>query len=181
MNMGLVMILLMITVTPVIIMVYIMSVSEAAGFLEGRGQTSLGVMLGLQGNAKGKILQILSKKFALRVINYFFQGGLEEIDELDEMSFSVLQEIGNITSGAYCNSLASMTGLFIDISTPTHCKNMRADIGLHELSPEDKIILISNKFFIDDEEVSNDFLFMPDEGTTEQVLEKLKEYYGYKS
>ncbi|MCL2109924.1 MAG: chemotaxis protein CheC, partial [Oscillospiraceae bacterium] len=73
--------------------VYIMTTAEAREYLGRHGQESLGVRLGLQGDAKGKILQIHSKKFALHVINYFFQGGLEEISELDEMSFSVLQEI----------------------------------------------------------------------------------------
>ncbi|MCL1823353.1 MAG: chemotaxis protein CheC [Oscillospiraceae bacterium] len=162
--------------TPV---VYIMSPSEAVEYLEKRGETTYSVMVSLQGDAKGAILQMLSKKFAMRIINYYFQNNLDELGDLDEMGFSVIQEIGNITSGAYCNSLASMTGLFMDISTPVHCNDFEEDLGLK--GKDKPMIIINNSFFMDNEEVNSDFLFMPDEKTTESVLVKLKEYYGFTS
>jgi chemotaxis protein CheC len=158
---------------------YIMSPAEASAYFKQRSETCWAVRLGLQGDAKGNILQLLSKKFALRVIRYYFQNDIEEMCNLDEMSLSVIQEIGNITSGAYCNSLASMTGLFIDISTPTHSKDIEADIKLHERTDERPLLIINNSFFIGDEEVSSDFLFMPDDDTIVKVLTKLKEYYGF--
>ena len=161
--------------------VYIMKAKETEAFLKERDKATLGVILGLQGDARGRILQILSKKFALLIINYFFQNNLEDITDLDEMSFSVIQEIGNISSGAYCNSLAAMTNMFIDISTPTHCKDICAETGLTGKNPEETIIIITNSFFIGGEEIKSDFLFMPDEETIEMVIKKLMEYYGIKN
>jgi len=159
---------------------YIMTPEEASAYFKQRTETCWAVRLGLQGDAKGNILQLLSKKFALKVIRYYFQSDVEEMCDLDEMSLSVIQEIGNITSGAYCNSLASMTGLFIDISTPTHSKNIEADVGLNERKDDDNpLLIINNSFFIGDEEVTSDFLFMPDDETIVKVLTKLKEYYGF--
>jgi chemotaxis protein CheC len=159
--------------------VYIMTPTEASDYLQKRSEVSWAVRLGLQGDAKGNILQLLSKQFAVKIINYFFQNNLEDLGDLDDMSLSVIQEIGNITSGAYCNSLASMTGLFIDISTPTHSKNIDADIGLDERKKSNQpMIIINNSFFIGEEEINSDFLFIPDDETIEKVLRKLKEYYG---
>ncbi|MCL2694284.1 MAG: chemotaxis protein CheC [Oscillospiraceae bacterium] len=169
-------------VTMSIPMVRAMSPQEASDYFSERSKTCWGVRLGLQGDAKGNILQLLSKKFALRVINYYFQNNLEDLGDLDEMSLSVIQEIGNITSGAYCNSLATMTGMFIDISPPTHSKNIDEDIGLSKRMLDgntNPLIIISNSFFIDNEEVKSDFLFMPSDETIEKVLKKLKEYYGF--
>jgi len=160
--------------------VYIKTPSETSEYLNNREETPIGVMVGLQKDARGCILQILSRKFAMKIINYFFQGNLEELGDLDEMSFSVIQEIGNITSGAYCNSLASMTGLFMDITTPTHCKNFDEDLKLKEKAADEPLIIINNKFFIDNEEVNSDFLFMPEDDTAKRVITKLKEYYGFK-
>ena len=162
--------------------VYIMMPDKAADYLNRRAEVCWAVRLGLQGDAKGNILQMLSKQFAVKIINYFFQNNLEDLADLDEMSLSVIQEIGNITSGAYCNSLASMTGLFIDISPPTHSKNIEEDIGLKENKEQERpVVIINNSFFIGDEEVNSDFLFIPNEGTIEMILQKLKEYYGFTS
>lgn len=163
--------------------VYALDYKAASEYLELQKKDSAGVILKLQGNAKGMILQVVKKKFAVKVINFFFHNDLEIIDELDEMSLSVIQEIGNITSGAYCNALASMTNLFIDISTPTHCPDLTKAIleDEYDQNKENKLLILNNSLFIDNEEIKSNFLFMPDEKTITMILEKLKEYYGFKS
>ncbi|MCL2697816.1 MAG: chemotaxis protein CheC [Oscillospiraceae bacterium] len=160
--------------------VYIMSPQETSDYLKQRSETCWAVRLGLQGAAKGNILQLLSKQFAVKIINYFFQNNVECLGDLDEMSLSVIQEIGNITSGAYCNSLASMTGQLIDISPPTHSKNIDEDIGLDKNKERNSpLVIINNSFFIGDEEVNSDFLFMPEDETIVMILRELKRYYGF--
>ncbi|MCL2637652.1 MAG: chemotaxis protein CheC [Oscillospiraceae bacterium] len=162
--------------------VYIMTPQEASEYLNKRSESCWAVRLGLQGAAKGNILQLLSKKFAVKIINYFFQNNIEDLGDLDEMSLSVIQEIGNITSGAYCNSLASMTGQLIDISPPTHSKNIDDDIGLTESKKDNRpLVIINNSFFIGDEEVNSDFLFIPEDETIAMILRELKRYYGFTS
>lgn len=170
-------------VTMTIPEVYIMTPPEAAEYLKKQSEDSIGVTLNLQGSTAGQILYVLSKSFAVKVINFFFQSEMETISDLDEMSLSVIQEIGNITSGAYCNSLASMTGLFIDISIPAHCPDLVQEVlktdenGVHTCN--DQLLIINNSFFIDSEEVKSSFLFLPDEKTIAMILDKLKEYYGF--
>jgi chemotaxis protein CheC len=162
--------------------VYIMTPQETSDYIKKRSETCWAVRLGLQGAAQGNILQLLSKKFAVRIINYYFQDSVECLGNLDEMSLSVIQEVGNITSGAYCNSLASMTGQLIDISPPTHSKDIDEDIGLNDRKKQNRpLVIINNSFFIGDEEVNSDFLFMPEDDTIEMILRELKRYYGFTS
>lgn len=177
--------LLNMKVTMTIPEVQILPPETAAEYLSLTSEGTHGVKLSLQGDSNGIILLVISKKFALKVINFFFQSEIDQIDDLDEMSLSVIQEIGNITSGAYCNSLASMTGLFIDISTPTHCPDIvqavlqTDETGVHHC--ESHILVINNTFFVEEEEINSNFLFIPDEHTTQMILAKLKEYYGFSS
>ncbi|GHV48567.1 chemotaxis protein CheC [Clostridia bacterium] len=145
---------------------------------------NIGFTVGLQGDAAGSILHIINQSFALKVINFFFQSDLDAIADMDEMSISVMQEIGNITSGAYCNALAAMTGKLIDISIPTHCKDVAKAVlrtgedGLPVTEP--KLVIIKNSFLIDNkDELRSNFIFMPDASTIKMITDKLKEYYGF--
>ena len=56
---------------------YIMTADEAISYFKHRSETCWAVRLGLQGAAKGNILQLLSKKFAMRVVNYYFQSDVD--------------------------------------------------------------------------------------------------------
>jgi chemotaxis protein CheC len=172
-------------VTMAIPEVVILDTRTTAEYLDLISEDTHGVALNLQGESKGIILLIVGKQFAVKIINFFFQSDLDTIDHLDEMSLSVIQEIGNITAGAYCNSLASMTDMFIDISTPSHCPNLVARVLQRgdgsDRDPDDKILVINNHFYIEQEEYNSNFLFIPDEQTTEQILKRLKEYYGFTS
>jgi chemotaxis protein CheC len=172
-------------VTMTIPEVAILDTKTTAEYLDMISLGTRGVALNLQGDSKGIILLVVGTKFAVKIINFFFQSELDTIVDWDEMSLSVIQEIGNITAGAYCNSLASMTGMFIDISTPVHCPNFIAKVlqkgDGSQRDPDDKILVINNNFYIEQEEFNSNFLFLPDAETTEQLLQKLKEYYGFTS
>jgi chemotaxis protein CheC len=172
-------------VTMAIPEVVILDTKTTAEYLDMIAIGTHGVALNLQGDSKGIILLVVGKQFAVKIINFFFQSELDTIEDLDEMSLSVIQEIGNITAGAYCNSLAAMTGMFIDISTPAHCPDLVAKV-LQKVNgsprdPEDNILVINNNFYIEQEEYNSNFLFLPDAETTELILKKLKEYYGFTS
>lgn len=150
----------------------------AADYLHKLQTTSLGIVLTLQGDLKGSIIHILRKSFAERVINFFFPAALDSIDDIDEMSMSVISEVGNITSGSYVNAIAAMTGLFIDISTPMQCPdlaeavlNPSATNGGTDFS--DKVLLIDNSFFIDREEIKSNLIFLPEVDSLNLIFERL--------
>lgn len=150
----------------------------AADYLHKLQTTSLGIVLTLQGDLKGSIIHILRKSFAERVINFFFPAALDSIEDIDEMSMSVISEVGNITSASYVNAIAAMTGLFIDISTPMQCPdlaeavlNPSATNGSTDFS--DKVLLIDNSFFIDREEIKSNLIFLPEVDSLNLIFERL--------
>ncbi len=150
----------------------------AADYLHKLQTTSLGIVLTLQGDLKGSIIHILRKSFAERVINFFFPAALDSIEDIDEMSMSVISEVGNITSASYVNAIAAMTGLFIDISTPLQCPdlaeavlNPSATNGGTDFS--DKVLLIDNSFFIDREEIKSNLIFLPEVDSLNLIFERL--------
>ncbi|MCL2086567.1 MAG: chemotaxis protein CheC [Oscillospiraceae bacterium] len=161
--------------------VYAMSVSSATAYLKERKSDSYVVRLGLQGDSKGEIFQILNKDFVNKVVHFFFQTDVDDIYALDEMFSSLLHEIGNITSGAYCNSLAALTGLFIDITTPSYCPECDATFleGKNSELPNQEIFIVKNSFYFGVDEVKSSFLFIPEYETVEMILGKLREYYGF--
>lgn len=150
----------------------------AADYLHKLQTTSLGIVLTLQGDLKGSIIHILRKSFAERVINFFFPAALDSIEDIDEMSMSVISEVGNITSASYVNAIAAMTGLFIDISTPLQCPDLAEAVlnpsainGSTDFS--DKVLLIDNSFFIDREEIKSNLIFLPEVDSLNLIFERL--------
>jgi chemotaxis protein CheC len=162
--------------------VYIASVEEAVEQLEFALESEkdyVSVKLGLQGDSKGAIFEVFNKSFALRMMSHFFGNEAEILNKNDEMTLSLIQEIGNITSGSYCNSLASMTGLFIDITIPSHCKDMVEEFKGEIIGKTECILVINNSFLIENNaELRSNFFFVPESDTLEMIITKFKEYYG---
>ena len=79
---------------------------------------SLGIAIQLEGDINGVMFHIVRPEFARMMINRFYPREFNDLDELDDMDMSVMREMSNITCAAYANSLASLTGMFINIAPP---------------------------------------------------------------
>ncbi|MCL1866492.1 MAG: chemotaxis protein CheC, partial [Oscillospiraceae bacterium] len=147
---------------------------EAAGYFELFEGGSIGVMLSLQEDVGGAIIHIVSLPFAAKLIKNFFQKDVQSVEEIDEIEMSVVQEMTNITTGAFVNSISSMTGLFIDISTPQFCNDLKTE-ALEE-APS-KIFMVENRFLTDMGSISSELIFMPRSESLELIAHKLCERY----
>lgn len=151
---------------------------QAADYLKKLQTTSLGIVLKLSGDMKGSIIHILRKSFAERIINFFFPASIDNIEDIDDMSMSVISEVGNITSASYVNALASMTGMFIDISTPTPCPDLvEAVLNPSETNADanfgNSFLFIDNSFYIDHEEIKSNLILLPEANSLNMIFEKL--------
>ena len=93
-----------------------------------------------------------------------------------EMECSALQEVGNIITGSYLNSLASMTNLVMYPSVPSLCIDMAGAIlsvpAIEFGALADNILLIQTQFF-DEEELNGYFILVPDLESYPKILTSL--------
>lgn len=128
--------------------------ADISEYLGGSDLTALGMTVQLEGDINGMMLHVVQKEFAGNLINHFYEKVVDDLNELSEMDISVVREMSNITCAAYVNSLAGLTGMFINISPPTDYVDQISNIlrvpvaAFHELGNQaifiDQIMTIAN-------------------------------------
>lgn len=96
----------------------LMNYSNVSERLGGKDALAIGMGVMLEGDLTGMMLQVMHSDFASKLVNTFYPKHIVNVEDIVEMDMSVLREACNITTAAYVNALASMTGLFINISPP---------------------------------------------------------------
>ena len=153
-----------------------LDIKTAKEFL-GEDNVVLGIMIEVKEDLKGMMFHIVHKDFAQKIINTFYPRDLSDFSELNEMDLSVLSEMGNITSGAYANSIATLTGMVVDIAAPEHHigtidEILRIPIEAYaEIG--DKILVIDEQFFICDEQLTSNMILVLENSSLSKLFEKL--------
>lgn len=128
-------------------------------------EITVGVYINFNGSINGTILTLLDKESADNLVNILF-GNKPEGDIYSEIESSVIQELGNIMSSGYVNSISLLTSLDINISVPSVNIDMVSSIlsvpAIEYGLESDKLILIENRLIIDEERIKCFFFFMPD-------------------
>lgn len=88
----------------------------------------VGILLDVTGDLEGTIMFLMKKEFTAQIISTLLFKEEVEFEALTEMDLSVIQEIGNILSASYVNSIAGLTGLSINLSVPSLCVDMAGSI-----------------------------------------------------
>lgn len=151
--------------------VILLDKTHSQNYLGVLQKSCIGIILSLSGDVTGYIVHILRKTFAEKIINIFFPGSFTSTQEIDEMSMSIIYEVGNIASASYVNALASMSNLFIDISTPKYCDNLETE--LYDKTEHSSLLFINNDFFFDNEEIKSNMIFLPDIKSLNTLFGKL--------
>ena len=85
--------------------------------------------------------------------------------------------MANITSGAYANSIASLTSLFVNIGTPSQVPGKVSDIMRLPLTefvkPGERILVVDEVFTIDDEHISSNMILALESDSLEKLFERL--------
>ena len=149
--------------------VRVVAADAAKNLLTAISGAALGMVIDITGDITGKLLHIIPSQFAQRVINTYYEKQISTWDDLNEMDFSVIFEMTNITSAQYVNALSDLLGMFIDISTPRRSENLAAEVNG---TPS---LLFINTSLIILENMQKDFMiFLPDEHSLDPIIEKLK-------
>lgn len=156
--------------------VKLMEFSEVGDMMGGEEQVMVGVFLGVEGEITGSMMFMVEEESARHLIQKITMGMLPEGGEFSEMGLSAMQEVGNIITGAYLNSLSILTNLKVIPTPPALTVDMAGAIlsvpviqfGIFG----DKILLIQSQFY-DEIELDGYFILIPDMESYEKILTAL--------
>lgn len=148
---------------------------SVGSLIGGEEQLMVSIYLGVEGDVTGSIMFLLAKDSAKHLVEKLM--GIEmQGDDFGEMETSALMEIGNIITGAYLNSLATITNLKIFPSVPSICIDMAGAIlsvpAIEFGAFSDKILLIQSQF-MDEIELNGYFIMVPDIESYGKILSSL--------
>ena len=156
--------------------VRLMEFKDVGTTMGGEDQIVAGIYLVVNGDINGSIMFVQRKESAKAMIGKLMGMPSENPEEFSEMELSALKEIGNIITGAYLNSLATLTNLVIYPSIPDVCIDMAGAIlsvpAIEFGTVADKLLLIETDF-TDDEDMSGYFILVPDAESYEKILHAL--------
>ena len=157
--------------------VQLLGYESTTQLLGGEDKMVIGLKIEINGDLDGMMLHVVEKRFAERIINTFYAKEIDNIEKLDEMDSSVLNEMANITSGAYANSIATLTSLFVNIGTPLQIPGKVSEIVMLPLKefvqPGEQVLVVDEEFTIDDEHISSNMILALEADSLEKLFSRL--------
>ena len=131
----------------------------------------------MSNEVNGLILFIFKMDLANAVLQKLIGTKYVSFEEMDELAYSALEEVGNIIICSYVNAFAQLVGVEIDLSVPSSTVNMLGGIltvPIAEYGYEtDKLMYINAEFIMDGTRLSDGLLMLPDIASLNRILEKL--------
>lgn len=156
--------------------VRLLEFSEVGDMIGGEEQIMVGVLLGVEGDITGSMMFMVQEDSARHLIQKITMGMLPEGTEFDEMGLSAMREVGNIITGAYLNSLSTLTNLKIYPTPPALTVDMAGAIlsvpAIQFGIFGDKILMIQSQFY-DEIELDGYFILIPDLESYAKILTSL--------
>ena len=157
--------------------VRIMKFSEVSDVLGGAETPVAGILLRIHGDISGSMMYILDEPSARLLVNILMGKPLETDLDLDEMSCSVLTEIGNILAGSYLSALSNLTNLRILPDVPALAMDMAGAIlsvpAIEFGKTSDAVLYIENVFTDGHDSVIGDLFLVPDDMSYGKLLSAL--------
>ncbi|MDR1689600.1 MAG: chemotaxis protein CheC [Clostridiales bacterium] len=147
-------------------------------FIGGPENLIIGILIGLSGDVNGIMMFLVEKNSAHRLIDILFSStSANENDDFSEMELSALQEVGNILSGSYLGSFATLINKSIIPSIPYLAIDMAQAIlsvpAIEFGKVSDKVLLIESLFEAENKDVSGFFVLVPDPPSFQTILTSL--------
>ena len=156
--------------------VRLLEFSEVGDMIGGEEQIMVGVLLGVEGDITGSMMFMVQEDSARHLIQKITMGMLPEGTEFEEMGLSAMREVGNIITGAYLNSLSTLTNLKIYPTPPALTVDMAGAILSVPANQfgifGDKILMIQSQFY-DEIELDGYFILIPDLESYAKILTSL--------
>ncbi|MDD3367732.1 MAG: chemotaxis protein CheC [Lachnospiraceae bacterium] len=155
--------------------VKLLEFKDVGTLMGGEEQIMAGIYLGVEGDISGSIMFLVEKEAARHLVSKLMGMELAN-EEFTELETSAIKEVGNIITGAYLNSLSTLTNLKIYPSVPNLAIDMAGAIlsvpAIEFGMVGDKILLIET-LFTDDVDLNGFFIMIPDLESYEKILSSL--------
>ena len=135
----------------------------------------IAVIIRVFGDAPGNMVFLLTMDSAHKLLEMLL--GEKSEGNLNEMQISALQEIGNILTGAYINSIVKLTGMMLVSSVPAISVDMLCSLmttAFIESGQFDEYIMsIEAKFIMGKKNIKGYFFYIPKPGSLEKLIQTL--------
>jgi len=150
----------------------------AVNALGGAETMTVGVLVNFYGEANGMIMFLLNIDDANAITDILLGGpGEDEEEGLSELKLSAIKEIGNILGSSYINSIATLTGLRIDISIPYIAIDMAGaimSVPIIEFGTiGDKVMFIEESFSGRSNQLKSNIIMFAEIDTLKIIMERL--------
>ncbi len=156
--------------------VRLLDLHDVATIVGSEEQLLVGVFLGVEGDITGSIMFLVELGAAKTLVKKIMMGYESGHPTLDVMEMSAMQEVSNIITGAYLNSLSTLTNLKIFPTPPSLSIDMAGAIlsvpAIEFGILGDKILLIQSQFY-DEVEIDGYFILIPDIDSYKKILTSL--------
>ena len=131
----------------------------------------------MSNEVNGLMLFIFKMDLANAVLGKLLNRHYTSFEEMDEMDYSALEEIGNIIICSYVNAFTQLVGVEIDLSVPSSTINMLGGILTVPIAEyvyeTDKLMYFNADFVMDGNKLSDWLLMLPDIKSLNAILGKL--------
>jgi chemotaxis protein CheC len=151
----------------------------ATNALGGAESMTVGVLVNFYGEANGMIMFLMKMEDAKKILGILLRGFEEEesTEEITEIKLSAIKEIGNILGSSYISSIATLTGLEINLSIPYVAIDMAGallSVPIIEFgSVGDKIMFIEEVFSGKENNLKSNVIMFAEIETLKLIMERL--------
>ena len=155
----------------------ILGFNEAYAALGGPEAVMMGTLLMLTEGINGMMMFLLPIDVVCDLVNMLMFTDIKSHEEIDEMGYSVINEVSNIMSASFVTAIADMTDIPIDISPPEAALDMLGSImsvpSIYFAKMSDTLLLIQNELEIEGKKTSASVLMLPDIPSLEKLMGSL--------
>ncbi len=157
--------------------VYVCTYDEATESLGDPEKVVAGVISRMDGEIRGIMLFLFDLDFCREILSHLLGKTLQSYDELGEMEYSALNEVGNIMISTYVKAMCSLADMKVELSVPAVSVNMLGaliSVPIVELGYEtDRLLMIRGTFRIRDRQFDSNMLMLPDVKSLNHLMRKL--------
>lgn len=157
--------------------VRIASIHDVADYTGGAETIVVATYVKVLGDVNGYMSLIFNEESTRRLISLLTYSDQPKTLLEDEMSQSVVKEIGNILASNFMIALASMTKLITSPSVPALAVDMAGaimnSIVADTVVTADYVVIIDTLFSIEGETVTGNFIFIPTPTSLNLILHSL--------